>query len=455
MQQFAALCVRRPVFASMLMLALVVVGAVSYPQLGVDRFPAIDMPTVVVQTDLPGASAEEIETQLTERLEEAVNTIAGIDQLTSISAPGRSVIRVMFRLEQDIDVAVQDVRDRVMAVLRDLPPQAELPIVAKLDNDETPVLEVALYGDRSIRELSEVADKLIKRRLERAPGVGEVLIVGDLPRAINVWVDADRLAVYGIPITAVRDAIVRQNSDVPGGHVTEGPREQTLRTAGRIRDPQLFDELVVAVRDGSPIHVRDIGWSEDGTKEQRSLSRLNGQPAVTLAVRRQSGANTVAVIDAVKAELDDLRAQLPAGVHFEIARDQSRYIHLALREIQTHLLLGSLLASLVVLVFMRSWRAMMIAGVAIPVSVITTFGMMWWLDFTLNSVTMLALVVVVGIVIDDSLVVLENIYRHLEVHRRTPRQAALHATREIGTAVLATTFCLVAVLVAVCFMWSI
>ena len=455
MQGFAAMCIRRPVFASMFMLSLVVAGAAAVGRLGVDRFPSLDMPIVVVQTELPGASAEEIETQITERVEEAVNTIAGIEELTSISAPGRSVVRILFELDHDIDVAAQDVRDRVAAILRNLPPQAELPLVAKLDNEQSAVLEVALYGERSIRELTELADKTMKRQLERVAGVGEVSVVGGLERAVNVWIDADRLAAYQIPITEVRDAIGRQNTDIPGGHVTAGDHEQTLRTVGRIADPEGFNDLVVAIRAGSPIRIRDIGWAEDGTKEQRSLARLNGQPAVTLAIRRQSGANTVAVIDAVGAALERIEQHLPAGVQMETVRDQSQYIRLALREIQSHLIVGSLLACLVVLLFMRSWQSMIIAGVAIPVSVIATFAMMWALDFTLNSVTMLALVLMVGIVIDDSLVVLENVFRFVEEKQLSPLEAATQATSEIGMAVLATTFCLVAIFVPVSFMSSV
>ncbi|TVS19841.1 MAG: efflux RND transporter permease subunit [Planctomycetaceae bacterium] len=455
MHQLVRACIQRPVFASMFMLSLVVVGAAGFSRLGVDRFPAIDMPTVVIQTELAGASAEEIETQITERLEEAVNTIAGIEELTSISAPGRSVIRVIFHLDHDINVATQDVRDRVASALRDLPPQAELPLVAKLDNEQSPVLEVALYGERSLRELTELADKTLKRRLERVPGVGEVAVVGGLERAISLWIDADRLAAYSLSITDVRDAVQRQNADVPGGHVTAGVREQTLRTVGRIADPQGFNDLVVDSRNGVPIRIRDLGWAEDGAKEQRSLARLNRTPAVTLAIRRQSGANTVAVIEAARTVLDDLRHQLPVDVQMDIVRDQSRYIQLALREIRSHLIAGSLLACLVVLLFLRNWQSMVIAGVAIPVSVIGTFAMMWLLDFTLNSVTMLALVLMVGVVIDDSLVVLENIYRFVEEKRLSPFEAASRATAEIGMAVLATTFCLVAIFVPVSFMSSV
>jgi HAE1 family hydrophobic/amphiphilic exporter-1 len=455
MQKLAEVCIRRPVFASMLILSLVVVGLASYSKLGVDRFPAVDLPTVRVNTRLPGASPAEVESQISQPLEESLNTIEGIKELQSISGQGNSFIIVTFELNRDIEAAAQDVRDRVARVQRDLPRDADPPTVSKSDNDISPVLSIALTGERSQRELTELADKIVKVQLERSAGVGEVEIFGGLQRCINVWVDADRLAAYQIPITAVREAIERQNANIPGGNVTTSLREQTLRTLGRLEDAKAFNDLVVSTRNGSPIRVRDIGWAEDGTKEQRTLSRLNGVPTVSLDVRRQSGANTVAVIEGVKQKLGAVQAQLPADVKMEIIRDQSRYIYEALHEINRHLILGSILACLVVLAFMRNWRATVIAAVAIPTSVVSTFGMMKALDFTLNSVTMLALVLMVGIVIDDAIVVLENIYRFVEEKKMKPFEAARAATGEIALAVMATTFSLVVIFVPVSFMSSI
>ena len=455
MFKFVDICIKRPVFAAMIILALVVVGASSYFRLGVDRFPEVDLPTVAVRTILPGGSPEEVESLISDVIEEAVNTVEGIRELRSISAQGSSVIIATFDLSRDIDVAAQDVRDRVATVLRLLPADVEPPFISKFNNENSPVLSIALAGDRSVRELTEIADKVVKPQLERSLGVGEVQIVGGLERAINIWADADRLSAYRLPITTVADALIRQNSDIPGGNVTSGGREETLRTIGRIVDPKDFNELVIATVNGSPIRVADIGYAEDGTKEQRSLARLNGQPTVMLALRRQSGANTVAVIDDVKANLAALQSQLPAGVRAEVIQDQSRYIKAALHEINTHLVLGSILACLVVLLFMRSWRSMIIAGIAIPSSVIATFGMMELLDFTLNSVTMLALVLMVGIVIDDAIVVLENIFRFVEEKHMNPFDAASEATREIGFAVLATTLSLVVIFVPVSFMSSV
>jgi HAE1 family hydrophobic/amphiphilic exporter-1 len=455
MQRLAEICIRRPVFASMLILSLVVVGAASYMKLDVDRFPAVDLPTVRVSTRLPGASPEEMESQVSRPIEEVLNTIEGIKELQSISASGMSLVTVTFELDRNIEAAAQDIRDRLGKVARDLPRDADPPIVIKSDNDLSPVLTIAVSGQRSQRELTEIADKIVKVQIERSVGVGEVEIVGGLERAINVWIDADRMAVYRIPITAVRQAVDRQNANIAGGNVTTSLREQSLRTMGRLTDSRTFNDLVIATRNGSPIRVSDIGWAEDGTKEQRSVARLNGIPAVTLEVRRQSGANTVAVIEGVKAKLARVQAQLPADVKMEVIRDQSRYIYEALREINHHLLLGSLLACLVVLAFMRNGRAMIIAAVAIPTSVVATFGVMKALGFTLNSVTMLALVLMVGIVIDDAIVVLENIFRFIEEKRMNPFEAARAATAEIGLAVMATTFSLVVIFVPVSFMSSI
>src|SRR5262249_38133692 len=303
MQKLAEVCIKRPVFAAMLIMSLIVVGATSYFRLGVDRFPSVDLPTITVRTTLPGASPEEMEAQVSEPLEEVVNTVEGITELRSVSGEGTSFIIVTFNLNRDIDIAAQDVRDRVATVVRDLPKDADPPIVSKNNNDLSPVMTVALSGDRSLRELTEIGDKIVKVQLERATGVGEVTIVGGLERAINVWVDSDRLAAYQIPITKVRAALDAQNADVPGGNVTAGYREDTLRTMGRIVNPKDFNDLVVATINGSPVKVRDIGRAEDGTKEQRSLARLDGVPTVTLEIRRQSGANTVEVIEASKANL--------------------------------------------------------------------------------------------------------------------------------------------------------
>ncbi len=450
-------CIRRPVFASMIILALVVVGAASYFRLGVDRLPSVDIPTCSVNVTLRGASPEEMETKIAQRLENAINTVEGIDELRSMCGPGMCLIMVTFNLNRDIDVATQDVRDRVNNVLRDLPQDTDPPIIGKVDNDSDAIMTMALSGSRSIRELSEIADKLVRTQLERSDGVGRVYISGMLNRAINVWVDPEKLAARQIPITDVFDAVGKQNINIAGGNVTGAAEEHVLRVLGEYTDPSQINELVVKTTPGNKAQIRlkDIGRVEDGTKEQRSIARLNGVPTVILGVQRQSKSNTIEVIQGVKQKLKLVEEQLPPDVKIEIIRDQSRYIFSALHEINVHLILGSIFASLVVLAFMRSWRSTIIAAVAIPCSVIATFGMMAALHFTLNSVTMLALVLMVGIVIDDAIVVLENVFRFVEEKKMSPMQAAGAATAEIGFAVLATTLSLVVIFIPVSFMSSI
>jgi HAE1 family hydrophobic/amphiphilic exporter-1 len=454
-QKLAEICIRRPIFAAMLVLSLVVVGAAGYFQLGVDRFPAVDLPSVMVRTTLPGAAPEDVEAEVSDEIEAVVNTVEGISELRSISGSSMSMVIATFNLERDIDSAADDVRDRVQTVLRKLPLGTQPPVITKQNNDSAPVLTVALAADRSIRELTELANRVVKVQLERASGVGDVQVIGGQERAIKVWLRADKLRAFGIPISAVRDAIARQNENLPGGNVTSATREETLRTMGRVVDPREFGNLVVASVHGAPVRLSDLGYTEDGTYEQRSLARLDGVPTVIIELRRQSGANTVATIEAAKESLALIRGQLPQDVRLELVRDQSRYIYAALSEINTHLILGGILASLVVLAFMRSLRSTVIAAVAIPASVISTFGMMWALDFTLNGVTMLALVLMVGVVIDDAIVVLENIFRFVEEKRMDAFSAAKAATQEIGLAVLATTLSLVVIFLPVSFMSSI
>jgi len=451
----ANVCIHRPVFATMLICAMVVSGAVGFHFLAVDRYPSYDPATVSVRTVLPGGAPEEVEVSVTYPVEEIVNTVEGIKELRSISGPGTSLVMITFELGRDIETAAQDVRDRVAQVLRRLPEDVEPPVVSKFDNDSQPIMTIAVSADRPLRELTEVADKRLKRVLERARGVGEIRLEGDRERTINVWIDADRLAAYDLPVEAVAAAIARQNADVPGGNVTDDNSERTLRTLGRVVDPASFETLMIARRNGIPVELRDVARVEDGTAEPRSMTRLDGVPTVVLEVRRQSGSNTVAVIDGVTQALDALRPALPPDLRVEVVRDQSRYIRAALHEIEFHLVIGSLLAALVVFWFLRSWRAMFIAGIAIPVSVIATFGVMWVLGFTLNGVTMLALVLMVGVVIDDAIVVLENVQRWADEKGVTPFVAAREATSEIALAVLATTLSLVVIFVPVSFLSSI
>lgn len=455
MQKLAEICVARPVFAVMLIMSMVVVGAVSYGKLGIDRFPDVDLPIVSVRTVLPGASPEEIESTVTRFIEDSVATVEGIDNIRSTSTESLSVVTITFDLNRSIDVAAQDTRDAIASIISELPRDAKPPLIKKLDADASPILTLVLAGDKTGRELFEIGERAIKDAVESVGGVGQVQVVGGQKRAINIWVDADRLAAYRIPILHVRDAIARQNSDIPGGRVDAGARELVLRTLGRFPDAREFNELVIANINNAPIRVRDIGYAEDGHKEQRTSARYDGKAAVAIEIRRQSGANTIDVVNNVKARLARVKELLPEGSELYIVQDQSRYIEAAFHEVQLHLILGSILASLVVLLFMRDWRATFIGSVAIPASIIATFGVMRMMNFTLNNITMLALVLMVGVVIDDAIVVLENIFRFIEEKNMPPRQAAIFATKDIGLAVMATTFSLIVVFLPVSFMSSI
>jgi len=455
MQWLADISVRRPVFASVLILSLTVVGAFSFWQLGLDRFPKVDFPTVIVTTRQPGASPEQIETEITDKLEESINTISGIDDLRSTSSEGISQIMVSFVLEKDVDTAAQEVRDKVNRVLPDLPRTVEQPTVEKLDPDAAPVLTLAVSSNKPIREITEFADKVLRRRLESVNGVGQVLVLGGRARQINIWLDAARLQAYDLTVTDVSRALQSQNAEIPGGRIEEGPRTLTLRTLGRVPSVDIFNDVVVKEREGHQILLRDVARVDDGVADATSLANLNGASTVMLQIRRQSGTNTVQVVDAVKERLGDIRSILPAGTDVRIVRDMSEFIEASIDSVEEHLIVGSILAALVVLIFLWNLRSTFIAAIAIPTSIISTFGLIWYMGFTLNSMTMLGLTLAVGIVIDDAIVVLENIFRFIEEKGMPPFQAAIEATREIGLAVLATTLSLVAIFVPVGFMGGI
>ena len=455
MYWLAELCVRRPVFAMMLIAALVVAGIVAFPRLGVDRYPSMDMPTITVRTSYPGAASVEVEAEVSQVLEDAVATVAGIEELRSISSDGSSMLLITFNLNRNFDAAVQDVRDAIAAVVNRLPPTVYSPIVQKQDTDSSPVMSLALSGPRSRTELFVLADRYVKNVIESSPGVGQVSIAGSADRAVKVEIDANRLAAHQLSILQVREALMRQNVEVPGGRVDEGLRERSLRTLGRVTYARNFPDLVISSGNNTTVRLSDLGSVRDSTKEVRTIARLNGSPAVVLQVQRQSGENTVNVIKGVKERLPRCASLLPDDVKVEVIQDQSRYIEAALHEIEGHLISGSILACLTVLLFMRSWRSTFIAAVAIPTSIIATFAFMKLFNFTLNNVTMLALVLMVGVVIDDAIVVLENVFRCIEEEGMEPFAASIQGTREIGLAVLSTTISLVIVFLPVSFLSSV
>ena len=455
MQWLAEICVKRPVFATMLILSLVVVGGFSFFSLGVDLFPKIDLPTITITTLNPGASPKEIETEVTQRVEEAVNTISGIDELRSTSVEGVSQVFVGFLLDKNADVAAQEIRDKVNLIVPDLPDTAKTPTIQKLDTDAAPVLRISVSAPLSLREITTIADDQIKKRIESINGVGQVAIVGGRERQIQIWLNPDKMRSLNVSAVEVANSLKIQNQEFPGGRIDEATRELTVRTLGKITDPLEFNEVVVATRGSYQVKVKDIGYVEDGAEEPRTEARLNGQPAVTLIVSKQSGSNSVAVAREIKQRLKEIAPTLPQGFRTQIVGDQSVFIEAALEAIETHLVEGGLLAAVVVFVFLWSFRSTIIAALAIPTSIVATFAAMYAANFTLNQITMLSLTLMVGIVIDDAIVVLENIYRYVEEKGMDPFQAAIEGTREIGLAVFATTLSLVAVFLPIGFMGGI
>ena len=452
MQWLAAFCVKRPVFATVIVLLLGVVGLVAYLGLGVDRFPKVDFPVVTVTTVLPGADAQQVETEITDKIEAAVNTISGIDELRSTSVEGVSQVFVSFVLDKSTDVAAQEVRDKVNGILSELPDGTDPPTILRIDPDATPVITLAVSSDKAVREVTEFADKTLRRELESLAGVGQVLIIGGRPRQINVWIDPDKLKGYGLSAAEVERALRTQNVEVPGGRVEQGSRQLSLRTRGRVESLDQFGEIVVAMREGVAIRLSDVGRVEDGMAEAESAGFRGQRAAVLLNIRKQSGTNTVEVVHAIKARLGEMTARLTSGYRVEVARDQSEYIENSVGAVKEHLVLGALCAAVIVFAFLMNVRSTLIAAIAIPTSIISTFGLIQVAGFTLNGITLLALTLAVGIVIDDAIVVLENVYRYIEEKGMRPRDAAILGTKEIGPAVLATTFSLVAVFLPVAFM---
>jgi len=439
----------------MLILALVVTGIFSYFSLGVDLFPKVDVPTVLVTISNPGASPEEIESEISKKVEDAINTISQVDEVRSTSSEGQSLVVVTFLLSKNGDVAAQEVQNHVNLIVPDLPQTAKQPVIQKFDPDAAPVLRIAVWAPRSMRDLTLIADKQIKQKLETAKGVGEITIVGGAKREIHIMVDPDRLRAYNLTITDVFNALHNQNLELPGGSLNAGANEFTVRTTGRVPEVPEFNEIAVASRGGFTVKVKDIGHAEDSYEEPRTASRLDGVPAVTLVVAKQSGENTVATADEVRERLNDIKATLPKDINAEVVSDQSIFIKAAVDNIKHHLVLGSLFASVVIFIFLANIRTTLIAAIAIPTSLISTFALMAAMGFTLNQITMLALTLMVGIVIDDAIIVLENVYRFIEEKNMPPMEAAIAGTKEIGLAVMATTLSLLAVFLPVGFMGGI
>ncbi len=452
--KLADTCIRRPVFAIMLIGGLVVLGIVSIPRLGIDLFPRVEFPLITVTTVLEGAAPETMEREVTQILEESINTIEGIRSLRSASSDSLSLLFVEFELEYDIQEKAQEVRDKVAAVRAELPRDLEPPVVDRVDPDASPILAIMVAGPDSIRSLSEFADKRLKPRLERIRGVGSVTLVGDRAREIRIWLDPVRLSGYALAVDDVLEALQREHVELPGGRIETPASEYTIKTKGKITSALNFGDIVVVERAGRAIHLRDIAVVEDGMAEERTVSYLNGRRGVALLVRRQSGENTVAVVDAVEKQLALIRADLPPGYQLIEAMDASRFIRSAIHDVSIDLAWGALLAAVVVLLFLRNVRTTLIAAVAIPSSLVGSFVFFYAFGFTLNTMTLMALSLSIGLLIDDAIVVLENVYRHMEAGE-SPAQAASSGTAEIGLAVVATTLAICAVFVPIAFMGGI
>jgi hydrophobic/amphiphilic exporter-1 (mainly G- bacteria), HAE1 family len=449
------LCVRRPVFATMLVTSLVVLGIFSFRDLGVDLFPKADPATVNVRLQLPGASPDEMVTSVVMPMENALSGIAGIDQLqANVQAGGSANITVRFVLERDLDDAANNVREKVSGAMRTVPPEVLPPVIQKQDPDADSIMTIVLASKQmSIRALTEVADKQVKRALESVNGVGAVTLSGGLGREIHIVVDIEKLNARGLSIQQVRDAIQKENVEIPGGTIEQGNWEVGLRTLGRIEATSQFDNIIIATVGGVPVRVADVAYTEDSVEKTANVLTLeDGSPAVSLEIRRASGENTIRVIEAVKARLDTVRRALPLGVALTISSDDSRFIYASISSLEEHLMWGSLLAAVVVMLFMRNLRAVIISALAIPASIVATFTLMRGMDFTLNNMTLLGLTLAVGIVIDDAIVVLENIFRYIEEKNCTPFEAAIQGTREVALPVMATTLSLIVIFLPVAFM---
>ena len=443
--------IARPVLATMMALALVVFGLASYGTMGVNLFPDVDFPIVTITVPFEGADPETVESEVTDTIEEAVNTISGIKTLRSESIEGLSQVFIEFELKEDIDVASQDVRDKVASIRGDLPREIDPPIIEKFDPDSSPVLAVVLSGPFSIGQLTNYADKVLKPRIEGASGVGNVRLVGDREREIRIWLRNEQLCARNLTAGDVIDCLKRENLEPPGGRVETDLRELIVKTEGKLERVEEFENLVVVVRGRTPIRLGDVAWVEDGLEDYRSLARLNGKRAVSLLVRQQSGSNTLAVANAVKQRLEQAREGLPEGYRLTIAQDLSRYVQASFDEARYELLRGGILAVIVIVFFLRSLRGSFIAAVTIPTTVISTITFMAYMDFTLNMMSMLALTISVGMIIDDTIVVLENTYRHME-EGKGRMEAARIAIGEIGFAVIATSLAIGAVFIPVAFM---
>jgi multidrug efflux pump len=447
------LSIRRPVLASMVSLALVLFGAIGYTRLAVREFPDVDPPIVSVSTELPGANPQVVESAVTDILEEELSTVEGLRTLTSSSAEGFSNITLEFNLERGVEAAAQDVRDKVARVRGRLPEEVREPVVAKQEADAQPFFWLALSADNyDLLQLSDIGDRLVKSRLQTLPGVGQARIFGERRFSMRVWLSASELSARGLTVQDVQRAIRSRNVEVPAGRIESDRREFTVRSLGELKTPAEFSELVVSSDSGVLVKLKDLGRVELGAEDERSALRFNGTSAVAIGVIRQSKANIIQVADAITRELPRIQESLPPGIKLSVAFDESIFVSRSIREAEETLLIAAGLVVIIIFLFLRNLRATIIPGLAIPTSIVATFAIMYFLGFSINNFTLLALTLAIGIVVDDAIIVLENAYRHQEELGESPAEAATNGTREIGFAVVATTISLVAVFTPLAFL---
>jgi HAE1 family hydrophobic/amphiphilic exporter-1 len=449
------LSIKRPVLATMMILALVVLGSFSYRRLDIDLWPNVELPFVGIQTRYPGASPEAVEREVTKRIEEEVNSVEGIKDVQSISSDGYSMIFIQFHLGVEVMDALADVRAKVDGIRLELPSDIDPPLISRYSITGLPILAFSVRGAGwALRDLTRLADETISRRIENIQGVGSVSVVGGVRREIHALLLPDRMNALGVSPDMVVAAIQRENKDFPAGRVERGTREDLVRIKGRIRDPGDFAQVVVAMRNGSAVHLEDVARVEDAQEEERNVAYLDEERAVAVEVRKVSGGNTVRIADAVKEEIADLSRSLPPGVELKLISDNSRWIRESVSDVKKTLIEGALLTVAIVFVFLNSWRSTVITGLTLPVSVISAFLAIHAFGFTLNTMTLMALSLVIGILIDDAIVVRENIVRHL-ARGEDHFTAARNGTAEIGFAVLSTSLSIIAVFVPVAFMGGI
>ncbi len=454
---FTRLSIGNPVMAVMVMLAFVVLGLFSYQRLKVDQFPEIDFPTVVVQTDYPGAAPEVVESEVTRKIEEAVNTIAGINQLFSRSYESSSVVIVQFNLDVNGRRAADDVREKLAIIKASFRDEVKEPRVSRFDPASTPIFSIAVTSpdaSRSVQELTTYADQVLTKRLENVRGVGSIALVGGVKREINVYLKPQAMEAFGVGVEAVMAAVRTENQDLPAGSLRSREAERSVQIIGRVKRPEDLNELIVARRGGAggqAVRLSQVADVVDGPEELENLALYNGRRMLALEVKKSQGENTIDVVDGLLSTIALLKPQLPPGMSLEVIRDGSRSIRVSVANVKRTLIEGALLTIVIVFLFLNSWRSTVITGLTLPIALIGTFAFMDMFGFTINMITLMAMSLCVGLLIDDAIVVRENIVRHVQMGK-SAREAALAGTNEIGLAVLATTLSIVAVFLPIGFM---